>query len=78
LNDTPTVIPTSGWEYANDGAIRLLPCWHAVQTERDLRVHYAARDDRSGHWLCGNARLLSFLRNATSDDFGNLTRWPAM
>ena len=72
LNDTPTVIPTTGWEYANDSAIRLLPAGTPFKQSAIYEFTDTARDPVvAGIGFAATRDFISFLRNATSDDFGN-------
>src|SRR5206468_553498 len=44
LTDTPTVVPATGWEYASDNSIRLLPAGTAFKQSAIYEFTYTAID----------------------------------
>ncbi len=72
LADTPTVIPATGWEYADDHTIRLLPVGTPFRQSAIYEFSYTARDPMvAGIGLAATRDFVSFLRYATTDDAGN-------
>ena len=72
LNDAPTVIPATGWEYVNESTIRLLPMGTPFMQSHIYEFAYTAKNPVVlGLGLAAIRDILSFLRHATTDDFGN-------
>ncbi|MBD2755863.1 alpha/beta hydrolase domain-containing protein [Spirosoma validum] len=72
LQDTPKTIPADGWEYENARTIRLLPAGTAFKQSAIYEFSYTARDPIvAGIGFAATRDFVSFLRYATSDDFGN-------
>lgn len=72
LADVPTVVPTDGWEYANDRTIRLLPAGTPFRQSAVYEFSYTARDPMvAGIGLAATRDFISFLRYATADDAAN-------
>ncbi len=72
LNDAPTTIAPSDWEYVDDRTIRLLPAGTAFSQSRIYEFTYTARDPLvAGLGLAATRDFVSFLRHATADDRGS-------
>ena len=72
LQDSPTVISADGWEYINERTIRLLPAGTPFKQSAIYEFSYTARDPIvAGIGFAATRDFVSFLRYATSDDFGN-------
>lgn len=70
LDDAPTSVPTTGWEYTSpEGtAIRLLPVGTPFQQSHIYEFSYTAKNPVvAGIGLAATRDFVSFLRNATSD-----------
>jgi hypothetical protein len=71
LNDAPTTIDPSGWEYVDEGTIRLLPAGTALEQSHIYEFTYTAKDPLvAGLGLAATRDFVSFLRHATVDDRG--------
>ena len=72
LQDSPTVVPASDWEYATEQTIRLLPVGTPFRQSAIYEFRYTARDPVvAGIGFAATRDFVSFLRYATTDDFGN-------
>jgi Alpha/beta hydrolase domain len=72
LNDPPTPIPASGWEYVDERTIRLLPAGTTFQQSHIYEFTYTAKDPLVlGLGLAATRDFVSFLRHAETDDEGN-------
>lgn len=72
LDDQPTTIPESGWEYIDDRTIRLLPAGTRFKQSHVYELMYTARDPVvAGLGLAATRDVVSFLRHAAKDDAGN-------
>ena len=72
LNDAPVVIPASGWTYASDRSIRLLPVGTAFKQSAIYEFTYTARDPVvAGIGFAATRDFVSFLRHAQTDSVGN-------
>ncbi|AKD58363.1 hypothetical protein SD10_06185 [Spirosoma radiotolerans] len=72
LGDAPSVIPANGWEYTNDKTIRLLPAGTSFRQSAIYEFHYTAKNPVvAGIGFAATRDFVSFLRYATTDDFGN-------
>lgn len=74
LTDAPIPVPASGWEYTSAAgtAIRLLPAGTPFQQSAIYEFTYQAKNPLvAGLGLAATRDFLSFLRNATVDDFGH-------
>ena len=72
LNDAPTTIAPSDWEYVDDRTIRLLPVGTAFAQSHIYEFTYTARDPLvAGLGLAATRDFVSFLRYATADDRGS-------
>lgn len=73
LTDTPVVIPASGWTYAGDKTIRLLPLGTPMKQSAIYEFTYTAKDPIvAGLGFAATRDFVSFLRNAQTDTVGNL------
>ena len=73
LDDSPVVIPSSGWEYANPGltAIRLLPAGTQFIVNDIYEFSYTAKDPSvNGLGFAAVRDWNAWLRYETTDDFG--------
>jgi len=72
LDDTPQVIPASGWQYTNGGtAIQLLPAGTPFKQGNIYEFSYTAKDPTvNGLGYAAERDFNSFLRYATTDDAG--------
>ena len=72
LNDTPQVIPSTGWEYVDDKTIRLLPAGTAFNQADIYEFSYTAKDPTvNGIGMAAVRDFVAFLRFASADDSGN-------
>jgi hypothetical protein len=74
LTDAAVTIPATGWEYTSGAgtAIRLLPAGTPFQQSAVYEFSYTAKNPLvAGLGLAATRDFLSFLRHATSDDFGH-------
>jgi hypothetical protein len=68
LTDTPTVIPATGWAYAGDNAIQLLPAGTPFRQSAIYEFSYTAIDPYvAGIGFAATRDFLSFLRHARTD-----------
>src|SRR5262245_49743912 len=68
LNDTPVVIPDSGWEYTSNQAIRLLPAGTPFKQSTIYEFTYIAKDPVvAAIGFAATRDFVSFLRYATAD-----------
>lgn len=71
LDDAPVEIPASGWEYASDRSIRLLPAGTAFKAHDIYEFTYTAKDPTvNGLGFAAVRDFNSFLRTALADDGG--------
>lgn len=71
LDDTPQVIPESGWEFASDTSIRLLPAGTAFTPHNIYEFSYTAKDPKvNGLGMAAVRDWVSFLRRSAADDNG--------
>jgi hypothetical protein len=71
LNDEPTTVAPSDWEYVDGRTIRLLPAGTAFAQSHIYEFTYTARDSLvAGLGLAATRDFVSFLRYATADDRG--------
>ena len=64
LNDTPKVVDPSGWEFASDKSIRLLPAGTALKPSAIYEFLYTAKDPVvAGVGLAAFRDVISYLRN---------------
>ena len=72
LTDPRTPIPATGWEYLNERTIRLLPAGTAFEQSVIYEfVHSTKNPLVAGLGFAATRDFVSFLRQATTDDFGN-------
>lgn len=72
LTDPRTPIPATGWEYLNERTIRLLPAGTAFEQSAIYEFAYSAKNPLvTGLGFAATRDFVSFLRQATTDDFGN-------
>jgi hypothetical protein len=72
LNDTPDVIPASGWEYVDDTHIRLLPAGTAFAAQDIYEFMYTAKDPTvNGIGMAAVRDFVAWLRYGQKDDSGN-------
>lgn len=72
LNDPPTTIPASGWEYVDEKTIRLLPPGTPFEQSHIYELTYTAKTPLVlGLGLAATRDVVSFLRYAATDDLGN-------
>ena len=72
LNDTPEVIPASGWEYVDDTHIRLLPAGTAFAAQDIYEFSYTAKDPTvNGIGMAAVRDFVAWLRYAQKDDSDN-------
>jgi hypothetical protein len=73
LNDTPEVIPASGWEYVDETHIRLLPAGTAFKSQDIYEFSYTAKDPTvNGIGMAAIRDFVAWLRYAQTDDVGNV------
>jgi hypothetical protein len=71
LDDAPTDIPASGWEYVDERTIRLLPAGTAFKQSYVYELTYTAKDPVvAALGLAATRDLVSFLRHGAKDDAG--------
>jgi hypothetical protein len=71
LDDKPTTIPASGWEYVDAKTIRLLPAGTPFKAADVYEFTYTAKDPLvAGLGLAATRDFVSFLRHAAADDSG--------
>jgi hypothetical protein len=71
LDDQPTVIPASGWEYVDGKTIRLLPAGTPFKQSHVYEFAYTAKDPVvAALGLAATRDWVSFLRHAAKDDAG--------
>lgn len=71
LDDTPTPVPASGWEYVDEGTIRLLPAGTPFTQSHIYEFTYTAKDPLvAGIGLAATRDFVSFLRHAKADVAG--------
>ena len=78
LRDTPTPIDASGWEYASDMSIRLLPAGTAFKPGAIYEFVYTAKDPVvAGVGLAATRDLIAFLRygNSPANPLAGQVRW---
>ena len=72
LDDEPTTLPASGWEYVDERSIRLLPAGTAFKQSQIYELVYVAKDPVvAAIGLAATRDFVSFLRHASTDDFDN-------
>jgi len=72
LNDTPQVVPDSGWDYVDATHIRLLPEGTAFRANDIYEFSYTAKDPTvNGIGMAAVRDFVAFLRFAQKDDLGN-------
>ena len=72
LDDQPTDVPASGWEYVDEKTIRLLPAGTPFKQSHVYEFTYTAKDPVvAALGLAATRDLVSFLRHAAKDDAGN-------
>jgi len=72
LDDSPSKVPESGWEYVDDKTIRLLPAGTPFTQSHVYEFVYTAKDPVvAGLGLAATRDLVSFLRHAVKDEAGN-------
>jgi hypothetical protein len=71
LDDTPTAVPASGWEYADERTIRLLPAGTPFKQGHIYELTYTAKDPLvAAIGLAATRDFVSFLRHAVADEAG--------
>ncbi|OFW01001.1 MAG: hypothetical protein A3I61_05170 [Acidobacteria bacterium RIFCSPLOWO2_02_FULL_68_18] len=71
LDDAPAPVPASGWEYADERTIRLLPAGTPFKQSHVYEFTYTARDPLvAGIGLAATRDFVSFLRHAKADESG--------
>jgi Alpha/beta hydrolase domain len=71
LDDQPTTVPASSWEYVDERTIRLLPAGTPFKQSHAYEFVYTAKDPVvAALGLAATRDLVSFLRHAAKDDFG--------
>jgi len=72
LNDVPQQVPASGWEYARDKSIHLLPAGTPFKQSAIYEFVYTAKDPLvAGLGLASTRDMISFLRYEKTDAAGN-------
>lgn len=72
LTDARTPIPASGWEFVNERTIRLTPAGTPFQQSAIYELSFTAKKPLvAGLGFVATRDFVSFLRHATTDDFGN-------
>jgi hypothetical protein len=72
LDDAPTTIPASGWEFADEKSIRLLPAGTPFKQGDIYEFVYTAKDPVvAALGLAATRDFVSFLRHAPKDNAGN-------
>jgi len=68
LEDEPTTVPASGWEYADERTIRLLPVGTPFKQGHVYEFRYTAKDPVvAAVGLAATRDFISFLRHAATD-----------
>ena len=71
LDDQPTVVPASGWEYVDGKSIRLLPAGTPFKQSYVYEFTYTAKDPVvAALGLAATRDWVSFLRHAAKDEAG--------
>ena len=71
LDDQPTTVPASGWEYVDEKTIRLLPAGTPFKQSHVYEFTYTAKDPVvAAVGLAATRDLVSFLRHAAKDEAG--------
>jgi hypothetical protein len=71
LDDQPTTVPASGWEYVDEKTIRLLPAGTPFKQSAVYEFVYTAKDPVvAALGLAATRDFVSFLRHAAKDDAG--------
>lgn len=71
LADTPVTVPASGWEFASDNSIRLLPAGTAFRQSAIYEFTYTAIDPVvAGIGFAATRDFISWLRNNSADTQG--------
>ena len=71
LDDQPTTVPASGWEYADERTIRLLPAGTPFKQSHVYELRYTAKDPVvAAVGLAATRDFISFLRHAAKDGSG--------
>ena len=71
LDDPPTTVPASGWEYVNEKTIRLLPAGTPFKQSYVYEFTYTAKDPVvAAVGLAATRDFMSFLRHAEKDTSG--------
>lgn len=69
LGDAPVAIDETGWEYASDRSIQLLPAGTPFKTSAIYEFTYTAKDPYvAGVGLAATRDVVSFLRHGTEDN----------
>jgi Alpha/beta hydrolase domain len=72
FTDSRIPIASTGWEYVNERTIRLLPAGTAFQQSAIYEFVFTAKNPLvAGLGFAATRDFVSFLRYATTDDFGN-------
>ena len=72
LTDTPTLLAPTDWQFVNAKAIQLLPAGSMFRQSAIYELSYTAKDPVvAGLGFAATRDFVSFLRAATTDDFGN-------
>jgi hypothetical protein len=72
LNDRPTPVPATGWDFVDDKTISLLPAGTRFKQSHIYEFQYTAKDPVvAALGLAATRDLVSFLRRATKDDDGS-------
>ena len=72
LNDVPVVVPDTGWEFASDTSIRLLPAGTPFTQSAIYELSYNAKDPvLAGAGFAATRDFVSFLRNDPVDRSNN-------
>jgi hypothetical protein len=71
LDDPPTPVPASGWEYVDERTIRLLPAGTPFKQSHVYEFTYTAKDPVvAALGLAATRDFVSFLRHAVKDEAG--------
>jgi hypothetical protein len=72
LDDAPAKVPQSGWEYADENTIRLLPLGTPFKQSHVYEFLYTAKNPVvAGLGLAATRDFVSFLRHQAADEAGN-------
>ncbi|MBI3049716.1 MAG: hypothetical protein HYY76_15535 [Acidobacteria bacterium] len=72
LDDPPTPVPASGWEYVDERTIRLVPAGTPFKQSHIYEFAYTAKDPIvAAAGLAATRDFVSFLRHAKADEAGN-------